>query len=68
MQLSPMRSPARPGLSQPNSVVAQEFLRNVVREAMAEQQEGQLEELRAMHLDMVKMGRSWKVSPATLIE
>jgi hypothetical protein len=63
VQLSPMRSPAtRPGLGQANSVIAQEFIRGVVREAMSEQKEEQLEELKAMHLDMVKMGRAWKVS------
>jgi hypothetical protein len=60
MQVSPMRSPAA-RLSMPTSTEAQEFLRNVVRDAMLEREEEQREELRALHLDMVKMGRAWKV-------
>jgi hypothetical protein len=61
MQVSPMRAPAA-RLSMPTSAEAQEFLRNVVREAMFEREEEQREELRALHLDMVKMGRAWKVT------
>jgi hypothetical protein len=59
MQLSPRRSPAMPPVSQVN---AQELLRNMIREVMFEQQEEVKEELRGMHLDLVKMGRTWKVS------
>jgi protein NEDD1 len=61
MQVSPMRAPAA-RLSMPTSAEAQEFLRNVVRDAMFEREEEQREELRALHLDMVKMGRAWKVT------
>ncbi|CAG8692396.1 13349_t:CDS:2, partial [Acaulospora colombiana] len=57
MQLSPRRSPAMPPVSQAN---AQELLRNMIREVMFEQQEEVKEELRGMHLDLVKMGRTWK--------
>lgn len=66
MQLSPMRSPA-PRLSAPTSTEAQEFLRKVVRDAMLEREEEQREELRALHLDMVKMGRTWKVRVILLL-
>lgn len=58
MQISPMKSPAA-------SVAlgdAQDFLRNTIREIMYEEHAQQREELRALHLDMVKMGRNWKVS------
>lgn len=67
MQISPMRSPA-PRLSAPTSTEAQEFLRNVVREAMLEREEEQREELRALHVDMVKMGRAWKNELRTLMQ
>ena len=60
LHVSPMRSPA-PRLSVPTSTEAQEFLKNIVREAMFERVEEQREELRALHLDVVKMGRAWKV-------
>lgn len=58
MQISPMKSPAA-------SVAlggAQDFLRNTIQEIMFEEHAQQREELRALHLDMVKMGRNWKVS------
>ncbi|PVG02592.1 WD40 repeat-like protein [Serendipita vermifera] len=65
MQLSPRRSPAMPPLSQVN---AQELLRNMIREVMFEQQEEVKEELRGMHLDLVKMGRTWKNDLRSLME
>jgi hypothetical protein len=59
MQVSPMRSPAQMGT--PNSTHAQELVRAVVREALLERDEEHREELRAMHLDLVKMSRTMKV-------
>ena len=41
---------------------AQDFLRNTLQEVMYEEHAQQREELRALHLDMVRMGRDWKVS------
>jgi hypothetical protein len=58
VQISPMKSPAA-------GVVlgeAQDFLRNTIQEVMYEEHAQQREELRALHLDIVRMGRSWKVS------
>lgn len=60
MQVSPMRSPAQVG-TPPNVVHAQELIRTVVREALTERDEEHREELRAMHLDLVKMSRTMKV-------
>jgi len=57
MQTSPMKSPAASiALGE-----AQDFLKNTIREIMYEEHAQQREELRALHLDMVKMGRNWKV-------
>ena len=41
---------------------AQDFLRNTIQEVMYEEHAKQREELRALQLDMVRMGRNWKVS------
>jgi len=58
VQLSPVKSPAaRAALGE-----AQDFLRNTVQEIMYEERAQQREEFRALHLDMVRMGRDWKVS------
>lgn len=60
--LSPMGSPmARGAGSSSGTSNAQEFLKGLVRDAMLEHQEEQREELRALHIDMVRMGRNWKV-------
>jgi hypothetical protein len=64
MQVSPMRSPAQIGT--PNTAHAQELVRAVVREALLERDEEHREELRAMHLDLVKMSRTMKVCPTCL--
>jgi hypothetical protein len=40
----------------------QDFLRDTIRGIMYEEIAQQREELRALHLDMVRMGRNWKVS------
>jgi hypothetical protein len=65
MQVSPMRSPAQMGT--PNAAHAQELVRAVVREALLERDEEHREELRAMHLDLVKMSRTMKVCPTWLL-
>ncbi|CCA69260.1 hypothetical protein PIIN_03159 [Serendipita indica DSM 11827] len=66
MQVSPLRSPARPQI--PQSTDIKEFIQSVVKEAMREREEEQREELRALHLDVVKMGRMWKNELRTLME
>ena len=54
MHISPMKSPA--------AGVALGEVGNTIREIMCEEHAQQREELRALHLDMVHMGRNWKVS------
>jgi len=58
VQISPMKSPAAGVVLEG----AQDFLRNTIQEVMYEEHAQQREELRALHLDMVRMGRNWKVS------
>jgi len=53
-----MKSPAA-GIALGES---QDFLRNTLQEVMYEEHAQQREELRALHLDIVRMGRDWKVS------
>jgi hypothetical protein len=58
VRISPMKSPAA-GVALGG---AQDFLRNTIQEIMYEEHAQRREELRALHLDMVRMGRNWKVS------
>lgn len=58
VQISPMKSPAA-GVALGE---AQDFLKNTIQKVMYEEHAQQREELRALHLDMIRMGRNWKVS------
>ena len=44
------------------SSTAQQFIRGVIQDIMVDEQQKQREELTAMHLDILRMGRTWKVN------
>lgn len=63
-QPAPMPMPTSPG----SSATAQDFLRNIVRDVMFDYQMETRQEMMGLHLDLVRMGRSWKTELRDLMD
>ncbi|KAL1746288.1 WD40-repeat-containing domain protein [Schizophyllum fasciatum] len=63
-QPAAMPMPTSPG----SSATAQDFLRNIVRDVMFDYQMETRQEMMGLHLDLVKMGRSWKAELRSLMD
>ncbi|KAL1732477.1 WD40-repeat-containing domain protein [Schizophyllum commune] len=61
---APMPMPSSPG----SSATAQDFLRGIVRDVMFDYQMETRQEMMGLHLDLVKMGRSWKAELRSLMD